>query len=730
MLPEELKALPQWVCAGPNKIPIDPKTGEVANVMDPSTWASYDVAVAAGFPHVGFVLTKNDPYCFIDLDEPVTAEQRDRHTYILSHMPSYAEYSQSGRGIHIICRATVPHGVRRDKVEVYSDSRYMICTGNAFKDAQGNAQPIRDLQHQVLQLFTDMDRQNELAVTTLVEVDQTLTDTEVVLRAERAINADKFKKLCRGDWQGDYPSQSEADFALLSMLCFYTKSNDQVRRIFRISKLGQRPKAQNDKYLNTAIAKIRASEPPPIEFTGKLAPPEPVEAAPPEALEYPPGFVGALAQYITETSLRPVAEVGIAAALALSAGIVGRQYNINGTGLNLYVILLAKTGVGKEGGTSGIERVMAYVRQRNATADIFLGPGAFASGQSLIRRLDEQECFVAVMGEFGHMLQNLSDTTSNAERSSTFRRVLLDLYTKSGAGQMLRPNVYSDKEKNTKLIASPAVTLLGESTPDEFYAGITLGNVAEGLIPRFLIIEHFGDRPPRNPDPLRPPSQELIAHLDSVCSITLQMRNNGNSVCHVQPDREAYDMLMGFDHQCDQRIRAGGNDGIRQLWNRAHLKALRVAGILAAMNNPHAPVVTGEMASWAIAVVQRDVRLLVDRFSEGDVGEGDSKQVADLRRVINEYLAKPLDQIKGYGVNHTMHARGVIPYSWLFRRLSGMSSFRKDRRGAKIALHSALEVLVHSGMLYEVNAEQIRELAGRLQKAYFVPNGNGNGTHT
>ena len=95
-----------------------------------------------------------------------------------------------------------------------------------------------------------------------MEQDETITDEAIWQKAADAANGDKFQALWTGEWAKlNYPSQSEADLSLLSMLCFYTKSNEQVRRLFRLSGLGQRDKAQkNNRYIDRTLAMIRGRQ--------------------------------------------------------------------------------------------------------------------------------------------------------------------------------------------------------------------------------------------------------------------------------------------------------------------------------------------------------------------------------------------------------------------------------------------------------------------------------------
>jgi hypothetical protein len=711
-IPEELRRLPQWIAAGSDKIPLNPKTGKAASVTDSSTWGTYEEALKFGSAHIGFVLTETDPYVLIDLDEPETEEQKERHNRILEHFNSYTEVSQSGKGLHIIVKGKLPHGVRsRDKVEVYPHQRYMICTGKVYRDVE-----IKDTQEMLDILFREIN-QHRAGLAELTEHDEVISDRDLVDMASRAVNGEKFDALCRGEWEGSYPSQSEADFALLSIFAFYTRSNEQVMRLFRMSKLGERDKALRDGYLLTCLKKIRANEPEEIDLSQFRVPavdvrPVPASLVPVHSngngnLIRPPGFVGELSQYIYESSSRPVQEIATAAAIALAAGVVGRQFNISGTGLNLYLILLAKTGVGKEEAIRGIDRVLSAVRPTVPVVDQFLGPGSFASGQGLLRTLDERPCFVSVLGEFGLMLQSLADSSAGTSHSLLYRKILLDLYSKSGKGSILRPSAYSDSTKNTKMLVSPAFTLFGESTPETFYGGLSISQIADGLIPRFLIMEYAGDRSRRNPNAYYPPPDNLTTRFAELSTVVLQMQAN-NSWADVGMESGAQKLI-----------------GIRQLWNRAHLKALKLAGILAAADRPLNPVVNEAEAVWAIETVRRDALGVTQRFETGDVGEGESKQVSDLTRIIREYFTNYTDeQLEKYKVDPEMRNGSIVPRAYLQRRTANMAAFKKARQGERNALRGALDDLTSSGLIEELPKRQVQDRFHYSGVAYLVRNIN------
>lgn len=258
-LPAELRALPQWcvtVGSDTDKVPrrLD---GQHASSTDPSTWMDFNTACRVAAEKnwlVGFMLTANDPFACIDLDvnDNIAPEEMERFNSILENFNSYSELSRSGRGMHILVRANIGPGCKRDGIEVYSQERFIICTGDVWFD-----RPVEDRQEMLANMVTQM-RPADYSAAPLPDRPEKDDDTVIIARAMKAANAEKFSLLANGHWKERYRSQSEADMALMSIVAFYSPNNAQCFRIFRMTELGKREKAtKDDRYLNLTLEPIR-----------------------------------------------------------------------------------------------------------------------------------------------------------------------------------------------------------------------------------------------------------------------------------------------------------------------------------------------------------------------------------------------------------------------------------------------------------------------------------------
>ena len=65
-----------------------------------------------------------------DIEKYQRGDQENIIAEFIHTLQSYAEYSVSGKGIHIICRGTLPpQGRRRENVEMYQSGRFFVVTG-------------------------------------------------------------------------------------------------------------------------------------------------------------------------------------------------------------------------------------------------------------------------------------------------------------------------------------------------------------------------------------------------------------------------------------------------------------------------------------------------------------------------------------------------------------------------------------------------------------------------
>lgn len=761
-IPEEMRIYPQWVMwryedtdsKKPTKVPYSARTGQLASVTDANTWATFDECVNAmssgWYAGIGFVLTQNDPYSFIDLDDTKGDQTAlDRQIKIYNEFDSYAERSPSGSGLHIIVKGEVPSGRRRSFIEVYSSLRYMTMTGDIYRNA-----PIKE-QNELLNILWGQMGQGSVAVAHYAGVAEAKeTDEQVYNRAVAAANGDKFAELFAGKWEGMYQSQSEADFALVDIIAFYTQNRAQIARMFRLSGLGQRDKAKRDDYVSYMLNKCFDRMLPPVDIDGlrnKLdeaiaakeareraevaslntnAPqqqPQPVAPSIPESSKVysvPPGLVGEITQYIYAQAPRPVAEIALAGAIGLVAGIVGRAYNVSGTGLNQYVLLLAPTGTGKEAIASGIDKLMAQVIRTVPAAVDFIGPGEIASAQAIIKYMSKgPTSFVSLVGEFGIYLQQMASLNAPPHLLG-LRRFILDAYNKSGESKVLRPSIYSDKDKNTSAVLAPSFSLLGESTPEKFYEGLHEGLITEGLLPRFTMIEYHGEVPPLNKVGARvQPSFELIDRLSTLCAHSL-MLNSQHKAINVQFAEGVEQISDKFEEHCRNNVNSSDRDVKRQLWSRAHMKALKLAGIVAVGNNPYDPVITSDVLSWATGVIVADVRNLLARFDAGEIGidNDETKQLAKVIAAVKDFVVSPWPDVAKYAGEgaSNLHSNRIVPYSYVQRKLAAVAVFRKDRIGASGAIKRALKTLCERGDLQEVSRATLSKDYGTSAVAYMI----------
>lgn len=728
-IPRELRERPQWAVSTlalkdngkKDKAPRSPRTGYPVDPTKVHELFTFDECINSGYPAIGYCLHSSDPFTIIDLD-PLDKDGKLREPYVLDMMKTlfdlydgYTETSVSGNGLHLIMEGEIGGGFNRDGIEVYDQERYILCTGKVSK-----AGPILRNDKYLSELVSSMGYTGDHGLPE--SAPERYTDDELIERMRSARNGPKFSDLFdRVPLKGEDWSQRDASLA--QIIAFNTRNHDQMLRIFRRSGLyrphakGKNPQHYESYYLmgqtfkRALLAEVAkdADTNRGAQIAKRILAEMPVEKArPTQSVTFPPGLVGEVASFIYHAANRPVPEIALAGALTFCSGFYGRRFSISNTGLNLYTVLVAPTGRGKEGAASGIDALCAAVRPRFAGIDNFRGPGHIASGQALIRHLGTKPSMFSFLTEFGHMLKVITDIRASASDVRT-RQVLLDLFSKSGPHQTLQSSIYSDTEKNTTAVQAPCFAFMGDTTPEVFYGGFSTSLVSEGLLPRFLTIHYDGPRVPQNEHQNLAPPPALVDRIVDMGTGLANMEQS-NTFVRIGVEPQAESMLKEFNVYCDNQINDPSQNENVELWNRAHLKLVRLSGLVAVGVNPVAPVVVPSYVEWARGLIELEMARFQVKVESGDIGTDEQRQLPAVVKAAVAFMNMSIDQRANYGVNREIAAMQLIPYGFFRRRLKQNKEFLTARNGHTNAIKDAVQEAIDCQFLVELSPQQVATL--------------------
>lgn len=775
-----------------DKSPRHPKTGERLSVTEPDTWATLEECLDSKYPAWGMLLTPDDPYTVIDLDKTDSVDEKELLRKIIgTFTDTYMEKSISGNGAHIILKGSAQEGRRRGAVEVYSQERYIICTGkftkvHELRDVVDGGVPLQNL---IDSLLAD---DNPDLIKYSESQPETIDDNEVLSRIAKGkstggvdgsawiVKAFGFKPKPDHDW-------SLMDSQLASQICFHTKNHDQAVRIFSTSglwrgaggdsvKSGYESPAKyvNDYLLRRTFAKCwgqhasrAASQKAANDETyeklvsyvsnkdDKSASLDIIDNSTGEVLtEYdsfdvirpnvktnlyqgkfgsrtfdtflppihkPTGLLGKIADYIMVSSSSPVPEVAISAAIAMVSGIAGRQYNINTSGLGLYVVLVGNSGIGKESASDGISSLFHAIAQQHPAVMLHLGPSTFASGQAVTTTMQEGEgkmpSKICRLSEFGHTLAAVTKHDASSSEA-TLRKALLEFHSKTGWGKYFSESAYASEQNKLPPIHSPNLSFLGDTTPEKFFESVTVDTIADGLAPRMLIIETdtLGSfrRNKRKSSSEIP--HDLIADMMPLIS-SVSTLHSKNMVVNIEYEDGVWDHFSDYAEFCD--MMAKDQTVTEAIWRRCHLHALRLAGTAAVGNNPLNPVVTMDDAKWAIYMLRRSMLSFMYRVENAQFGSTEAARQEIMVERIKRYYetfaesddvaAIETDELR---LSDRVSRDGYIKHAYLYRFLNKIKAFNQGDKAVQL-INQTVRSLIQQGFIHEVDVKTTYEIGNR-----------------
>ena len=547
-IPQELRDRPQWVTwrmvqrtggSKPTKIPHNPRTGNAASTTDSSTWAPFDVALAAYLADkgdgIGYVFSPDDPYTGIDLDkcrDIDTGKLADWAKDIVARFATYTELSPTGSGLHLIVLGKLPkNGRRKGLIEMYSEARFFTITGARL---DGTPELISDCSEELLcfhqEVFGDIDAKcaEDFPASGHPTVGD---DDDLIGKAQRAKNGVAFTKLWEGD-SSTYSSPSEADLALCSMLCFWTnKDAGRIDRLFRRSGL-MRPKWNESHYSGGKTygqGTIEKALQGPVNYTSTngrhtIGPEDVDQRAGPESTPgipvLPDGvwtdWLERYRDWVLPTTDGAVEAMFACASVDLALAI-GRNLGVyygRPTYPNLFVGVVGPTGVSRK---STLQTRGQGIRQQAFVDDFVQVCKSIGSGEGLLERFCNQEIegegknarvvLAPIPGQ--RVLLDEPEFTNllkKARRPGTanITEILLSLFD----GDDINPNT----RKRPIDVVEPFLCIVTSTTPESLETALEDIDIDSGLIPRFASFWCSPRKPVAYPPP---PDEEKLWHLST-----------------------------------------------------------------------------------------------------------------------------------------------------------------------------------------------------------------------
>lgn len=315
------------------------------------------------------------------------------------------------------------------------------------------------------------------------------------------------------------------------------------------------------------------------------------------------GLLADISRWITSTAIIPVPELSLAASIALIGGLFGGvALTPTRAGINTYLTTLLGTAGGKGHAPKCIRALGDKVRMGAVTNG---DPTSFAALERIIRK---NPSTTIVMDEFGITLQDVNAVHRNSVAAS-IRKFLLAVFDQSNSVFDGRTYASSETKKDDSPISGPALSVIGMTTVETLYAGLSEASVRDGFLNRFLFITSAERdaiiQPPKLNADTAPPASLVGALQDA-----WRLFPRGNP---LSTKKTAIPFENGEDGEAYKRWgevfiwQQMAND---DLSGRAAENTIRLATIRALSRDAENPVVNVDDVEWGWAIVHSSIQLI------------------------------------------------------------------------------------------------------------------------
>lgn len=329
---------------------------------------------------------------------------------------------------------------------------------------------------------------------------------------------------------------------------------------------------------------------------------------------FPVPILNEISEWVENFSFEPQPQITQFTTLAIASTLCGRNYvSEGGNTSSLFLMVLGETGVGKNYAKTSTQSFFDDV----GMTEMLSGSGNTSSG-AVFTSLVSAPCHIQIVDEIGKQLQT-ARKQSNGMMAEAFS-TLVECY--SSTTTMLTPKNYSNmsdivagKNKETKkvVIRCPAITLLGLATPAQVYDNLSTVEIEDGFLNRLIVCDVTLPQKPEQmqmPMPLERHIRQWAANIRNPVTNSLTSLSGIEMGYDIKPvhtivkfDDGVKELFMGYRRELKDR-EANGEFALPDMTRRWNENAMRLATCLAVCENSVYPLITLELAQWAILFVE------------------------------------------------------------------------------------------------------------------------------
>lgn len=384
-------------------------------------------------------------------------------------------------------------------------------------------------------------------------------------------------------------------------------------------------------------------------------------------------------------------EVQTLTALALLSSIVGRAYNIDGQGLNIYTMTCTDTAKAEMlnmhnmklvASIKGFEKIFC-----KALTDKKRIGAALAASYSVLNLTDLKELKL----------------TSHAQKEE-IRRIYRELYNVSGES-----GAYILKAWGLSYsLKSPSFSCLIHAADKELYSYVAACYTQDELVVKFSLAKDTA-APAAFNTVVQAVNPTLLSGLVELMK-SADMLNSKSVALHVK-------YIPGTKEALEAMVESLPN--VNEIYGYVYMqKAKRLAAIMAVSDDMLAPAITMQHIEKVRLLMLNELDIYqTTRFAKSTVFTGEEfnaalKQKEKIMELFSFYNNSGFERIKSSVIDRKLHAHGIIPMQYLSDRLVANKLFKHDARGGSHALKESISDLVDEGLIRCLTLAECRNKVG------------------